>query len=319
MRDPTRGCAADLHAAAKLDPKSRDVREALAELSASRAAATKRDATFAGRGLGSKAGAIARAPPGGGLKKPATVWLDVSVGDAPPLRLTLQMFEGAPLTIENFRCLCTGERGVGQSGAKLHFKGCEFHRLIPGYILQGGDVRARSWAGPETGVARAPPSPCAHQPTVTVRAPPVWQVVYGTGKGGDSIYGFRFRDERFLRKHDRAGLVAMANVGPDTNSSQFYLTLCAAPHLDGTSAVFGEVTEGLAALVELLREVEVDASDQPKQAVTIVDCGEVELDAHGASQPKQVATTVVDCGAKTRDVDGAHVGGSEAEAVVAAA
>ena len=125
-------------------------------------------------------------------------------------------------------------------------------------------------------------------------------IVFGNGRGGDSIYGPRFRDERFLHKHDRAGLLAMANTGPDTNSSQFYLTLCAAPHLDGSSVVFGEVVEGLDVLESISRDVAVDKNDVPKVAVTIQDCGEVDVSDGDVAVDKndvpKVAVTVQDCG-----------------------
>ena len=138
-----------------------------------------------------------------------------------------------------FASQCTGERGVGRSGAALHYKGCAIHRVIPGFIVQGGDI------------------------------------VRGDGRGGDSIFGGTFRDERFLWKHDKRGLLSMANNGPDTNSSQFFITMSAAPHLDGKSVVFGEVVDGLAVL-ERLERLAVDAHDRPKTAVTIQDCGELE-------------------------------------------
>ena len=230
---------ADLYAAARLDPNSREGREAIAELKTLSAAARSKDAKFAGKSLGSKAGAIPRAPPGGGLKQPATVWMELAIGGESIGRVVMQMYEGAPLTTENFRCLCTGERGIGNSGSRLHYKGSGFHRLIPGFVLQGGDI------------------------------------VKGDGFGGDSIYGGTFKDERFLRKHDRKGLLSMANVGPHTNASQFFVTLCEAPHLDGTSVIFGEITEGFDLIARIENEVAVDEDDKPTVPITIADCGEI--------------------------------------------
>ena len=252
---------ADLNAAAKLDPKSRDVREALAALKLAREAAKTSDTKIARKSIGSPA----RAPPGGGLRKPATLYFELAHGSAPAGRLVMKMFKEAPLTCENFRCLCTGERGLGNSGKPLHYKGCEFHRLIKGFLLQGGDI------------------------------------VRGDGLGGDSIYGGFFRDERFLLKHDRAGLLSMASNGPDTNTSQFFFTLAAAPHLDGKCVVFGEVVEGMDVLAALQTTVKTDERDRPTTALTIQDCGEIDTavdvsdvapDAAplAASPPAQAAT-----------------------------
>ena len=114
--------------------------------------------------------------------------------------------------------------------------------MIPGYLIQGGDI------------------------------------TLDNGRGGDSIYGPRFDDERFDAKHDRAGLVSMANGGPNSNSSQFFITLCAAPELDGKYVVFGSVVEGME-LLERLEEIEVDSKDRPKEPIEISECGEQVQDA----------------------------------------
>ena len=126
-------------------------------------------------------------------------------------------------------------------------------------------------------------------------------IVRGDGLGGDSIYGGFFRDERFLLKHDRAGLLSMASNGPDTNTSQFFFTLAAAPHLDGKCVVFGEVVEGMDVLAALQTTVKTDERDRPTTALTIQDCGEIDTavdvsdvapDAAplAASPPAQAAT-----------------------------
>ena len=103
----------------------------------------------------------------------------------------------------------SGEKGIGQkTGKPLHFKSSLFHRIIPGFMIQGGDFSNKN------------------------------------GTGGESIYGGKFNDENFKVKHNRAGLLSMANAGPNTNGSQFFVTLSATPHLDGKHVVFGELVDG---------------------------------------------------------------------------
>lgn len=155
------------------------------------------------------------------------------------VRIVMQLYKDfTPKTAENFRCLCTGEKGVGKKGKPLHFKGCSFHRVIQDFMIQGGDF------------------------------------TNGDGTGGESIYGEKFADENFAIKHTRAGLLSMANSGPGTNGSQFFITSTATPHLDNKHVVFGEVTEGME-IVRKIEEVKKGDNDKPEVDVVIADCGEM--------------------------------------------
>jgi peptidylprolyl isomerase len=166
------------------------------------------------------------------------VYFDIAIGSEPDRRIVMELFDDVtPTTAENFRALCTGEKGVGKAGKPLHFKGSLFHRIIPNFMAQGGDFTR------------------------------------GNGTGGESIYGEKFADENFKKKHDKPGLLSMANAGPDTNGSQFFLTFVETPWLDGKHVVFGEVVEGL----EVLKLLEAQGSDsgKTKVPVTITDSGQL--------------------------------------------
>lgn len=167
------------------------------------------------------------------------VFFDITIGGDLAGRIVMELFDDVtPKTAENFRALCTGEKGMGKAGKPLHFKGSAFHRVITDFMAQGGDFTR------------------------------------GNGTGGESIYGEKFADENFTLKHDRPGLLSMANAGPNTNGSQFFLTFVPCPWLDGKHVVFGEVVEG----GELLKTLEANGSQggTTKKAIVISDCGEIK-------------------------------------------
>jgi len=165
-------------------------------------------------------------------------------------RLEMELFANkVPRTAENFRALCTGEKGMGPGGAPLHYKGSCFHRVISGFMAQCGDF------------------------------------THGDGTGGESIYGAHFPDENFTVKHDKKGLLSMANAGPHTNGSQFFLTFKALPHLDNRHVVFGALKKGYDVLA-VIEKCATDAADRPKLDVTVSDCGQVESEWATAAEAK---------------------------------
>ncbi len=167
------------------------------------------------------------------------VYFDITIGDKPAGRITFELFADAvPKTAENFRALCTGEKGMGRQGKPLHYKGCRFHRIIQQFMCQGGDFTR------------------------------------GNGTGGESIYGEKFADENFQHKHTTPGLLSMANAGPNTNGSQFFITTVVTSWLDGKHVVFGKVVDGMKVVTAM--EAAGSRSGSTSKDVVIADCGELK-------------------------------------------
>ncbi|OAW00212.1 hypothetical protein PTTG_10038 [Puccinia triticina 1-1 BBBD Race 1] len=173
------------------------------------------------------------------------VFFDFSVDNGPARRVIFELFKDrVPITTENFRALCTGEKGYSTIAPEtpLCYKGSPVHRIVPNFMIQGGDI------------------------------------IQQNGKSGESIYGGEFDDENFELACDREGLLVMANKGPNTNQSQWFITLAPAEHLTGKHVVFGRVQSGFE-VVQEIGGLETDKKHRPlggAEFVKIVHCGQLE-------------------------------------------
>lgn len=196
-----------------------------------------------------KAAGTSYTPPYATQSKNSQVFMDINIADGTSWfgsstgrnagRIEFELFDDTvPITARNFRELCRGGSGNSPEGKPLHFKGSVFHRIIPNFMLQGGDFTK------------------------------------GNGTGGCSIYGYKFKDEDFSGKagrHVGPGLLSMANAGRNTNGSQFFVTTVPCSWLDGKHVVFGQVLKNY----ELVKEIEGHGASngKPRTTITVADCG----------------------------------------------
>ena len=170
------------------------------------------------------------------MKKNPKIFMDIGTKNGKLGRIIFELFEDiVPRTVTNFVELIKKDKGHGYIGSN-------FHRIIPKFMIQGGDFTR------------------------------------GDGTGGHSIYGEYFEDECFDLKHNKVGLLSMANSGPDTNGSQFFITLEYSPHLDGKHVVFGQISneknKGENG-INILKKIESFGSEsgKPSEKIKIINCG----------------------------------------------
>ncbi|KAK2641956.1 hypothetical protein Ddye_023719 [Dipteronia dyeriana] len=163
------------------------------------------------------------------------VFFDLSIDGHPMGRLVIVLFvDSTPITAENFRALYTGEKGIGKIGKPLHYKGTPFHRVVSGFMFQGG------------------------------------YFVNKNGTGGESIYGASFTDENFVNQHTGPEILSMANTGPGMNGSQFFICTLKVGWLDGKHVVFGQIVEGFNVMTAV--EKVGSRSGKTTKTVVVADC-----------------------------------------------
>ncbi len=166
------------------------------------------------------------------------VFFDVSIGGKEAGRIIIGLYDNTPKTATNFLEIANGYQT--KDGRVLTYKNSPFHRIIPNFMIQGGDITR------------------------------------GNGMGGESIYGNRFADENFINKHDKPFLLSMANAGPNTNGSQFFITTVPTPWLNGKHVVFGEVSDAASQAVVKAIEAVGTGSGTPREKVVVTNSGVIK-------------------------------------------
>ena len=174
------------------------------------------------------------------MPKYPKVFLDITIGPKAAGRIVIELFTDlTPFTAENFRGLCTGDYGSSPSGHRLFYLDSLFHKISPNEYCAGGDF------------------------------------IYGTGRGGESIYGGPFPDENYTRRHSQAGVVSTYNQGCNSTTSQFLITFKAVESLDSRFVVFGQVIQGISVIRDI-QKVPIDSNDRPLVPIRVFNCGEVD-------------------------------------------
>lgn len=189
------------------------------------------------------------------------VFFDISIDGKHAGRFLFGLFgKTVPRTVENFRALATGEK-INAVGKRIGYKGSRFHRVIKDFMIQGGDF------------------------------------THGNGRGGESIYGAKFEDENFKIRHTRRGLLSMANAGPNTNGSQFFITSVPTPWLNNRHVVFGTLIPSHPdneKLMKMIEDLPKNANDDPKVKVVITKCGEILENGEESFFDESIGTAPVD-------------------------